>query len=109
MKKKSESKQGKQVGTTQVVDTTPVTPTPPLGLTGRPVTVRDARSAKRLLGKIIVALQKGTVSSYLAKDLCYLLSVYVQICQSSDFEERLEKLEHTPKGGGDAESANQAS
>lgn len=60
---------------------------------GKPINPRDGRSARRLLGRVIVAFQKGEIDNQNAKDLAYLLSVYVQMCQQVEIEERLKKLE----------------
>ncbi len=57
------------------------------------VRIRDIRSCKRLLGRLIVQLQKGEIGETTAKTLCFLLTSYAQIASASDFEERLAKLE----------------
>ena len=69
----------------------------PSALERKPIVVRDARSAKRLLGRLIVAMQKREILRSEAKDLCYLLSVFVQIHRDSDLEERIVKLEREQK------------
>ena len=59
----------------------------------RPVKVRKLKDAKRLLSRLIVQLQAGTIAGQDAKDLCYLLSTFVQIVRDADLEQRIEKLE----------------
>lgn len=63
--------------------------TPPL----RGVRVRTLKDAKRLLSRLITQLQAGTIEGKNAKDLTYVLSVFVQVVKDSDIEERLTKLE----------------
>lgn len=60
---------------------------------GRPVMVRDVRTAKRLLGKIILQIQRGQILSETARLLTYCLSTYVSICKDHEFEDRLEEIE----------------
>ena len=57
------------------------------------IRVSSIKDARRLLSRLISQLQQGTVLSRDAKDLTYLLSIYVQITRESDLEERLEALE----------------
>ena len=65
---------------------------PPLmGL--RPIRVSCARDAKRLMARIILALQKQTIASQTARDLCYLLVTYVTMLRETELEERVAKLE----------------
>lgn len=89
---KTKKRAGKEQQQTDLQAVTGTTPYP-----RKPVVVRDARSAKRLLGRLIVALQKREITGCEAKDLCYLLSVYVQIHRESDLEERIVKLERDQK------------
>jgi len=75
----------------------PITPTgnakgTPL-LHGKPIAVTNIRTAKRLLSRLILAFQKGEANGRDAKDLCYLVSIYVQIAKDTELEERLIKLE----------------
>lgn len=58
------------------------------------VRVRDARSARRLMGKIILEYQKRSITGEDAKTLCYLVSTYLQACTVSDIEERVKNLEN---------------
>lgn len=89
--KKKASEQQQQTELPAVMGSTPS------ALERKPIVVRDARSAKRLLGRLIVAMQKREVLGSEAKDLCYLLSVFVQIHRDSDLEERIVKLEREQK------------
>ena len=57
------------------------------------IAVRDLRGAKRLLGRIILQLQKGEIEESKSKTLAYLLTVFIEICSASDFEKRIQKLE----------------
>jgi hypothetical protein len=75
--------------TAQATTGTELALTPPL----RPVKVRTLRDAKRLLSRTITQLQAGTVTGQAAKDLTYLLSVFVQLVRDYELEERIEKLE----------------
>lgn len=58
------------------------------------VRVNNARSAKRLMGKIILEFQRRTICSDDAKTLCYLVSTFIQACTMSDIEERVKSLEN---------------
>jgi len=89
--KKKASEQQQQTELPAVMGSTPS------ALERKPIVVRDARSAKRLLGRLIVAMQKREILRSEAKDLCYLLSVFVQIHRESDLEERIVKLERDQK------------
>ena len=66
-------------------------PLPPMP--GRPVRVTKLKDAQRLLSRLITEFQLGNVESRWAKDLCYLVSTFVQVAKESDFEERLRQLE----------------
>jgi hypothetical protein len=59
----------------------------------RPVRVRDLRSAKRLLSRLISQLQRAEVEPVYAKDLTYLLSVFIGLVRGSELEDRVRKLE----------------
>ena len=63
----------------------------------RPVRVRKLKDAKRLLSRLIVQLQAGTIAGQDAKDLCYLLSTFVQIVRDGELETRIERLERQAK------------
>ena len=59
----------------------------------KPIRVNNLKSAKRLLSKLIYDLQIGNIDSKLAKDLTYLVSVYVNIFKEYDLEKKLDQLE----------------
>jgi hypothetical protein len=66
---------------------------PPGGAISRPVRIRDVQSAKRLLSRVIMQIQRGEVEDGKARLLTYCLSVYVGICKDNDFEIRLKAIE----------------
>ena len=45
--------------------------------TDRAVRVNNVKSARRLIGRLIVNYQRGKISSEYSKTLCYILSTYV--------------------------------
>ena len=51
------------------------------------------KTAKRLISKLIYDLQIGKVDSKLAKDLTYLVSIYVNIHKEFELEQRINGLE----------------
>jgi hypothetical protein len=55
--------------------------------------IKNAKTALRLLSKIIEGFIKKEIDSRHAKDAAYLLSVYVQLHSASLLEGRLSKLE----------------
>lgn len=55
--------------------------------------IRSVRDAKKMLSRIIHVFQSGTVSSEHVKTLCYLLTSWVSIVNSADFENRLSEIE----------------
>lgn len=59
----------------------------------RPIRVNDLKSAKRLLSKLILELQTGALESPKAKDLCYLVTSYVNVYKIVDVEARILDLE----------------
>ena len=65
---------------------------PPLVLE-RPVKVNNVKQAKKLLSKLIYGLQTGEIDSRKAKDLTYLLSVFITVVKETEFDERLKALE----------------
>lgn len=67
------------------------TPTP------TPIRVTNLRAAKRLLSRLIYQLQSGEIQGTTAKDLTYLLSVFVNIFKQMELEERLNLLEQKLK------------
>jgi hypothetical protein len=66
-------------------------------LLGKPIRISKVRDARRLLGKLILEFQKGNIANQDAKDLCYLVTSYVNVAVQSDFEERLQQLEDNTK------------
>lgn len=82
---------------TQTIDDGNNAGTPPGAM--RPVFVRDIRGAKRLLGRLIVQFQRGTVDSQKARTMAYLLSTFCEICNHSDIEGRIKLLEERVKNG----------
>jgi hypothetical protein len=74
-----------------------LTLTPPL----RPVKVRSLKDAKRLLSRLIVQLQSGQVKGSDAKDLTYLLSVFLQLVRDHELEQRIKRIEQTIGGKND--------
>lgn len=64
----------------------------------RPIKVRNLRSAKRLLSRLITQLQAGQITGQDAKDLTYLLSVFVMLVRDHELEERIESVEAALKG-----------
>ncbi len=72
---------------------------PGISVMEKPVRVKNLKDAKKLLGRLLVAFQRGEIGGRDAKDLAYLLSVWVQIVKDVELEERLKNLEqHFLKG-----------
>jgi len=67
----------------------PIAPPPIL----RPIRVNNVKQARKLLSRLIYGLQKGEISGRTAKDLCYLLSVFISIVRETETEERITELE----------------
>jgi hypothetical protein len=67
-------------------------------LAERPIRIRTLRDARRLMGRIIVAFQRGEIGGRDAKDLAYLISVYVQVAKNADLEDRIINLENKVGG-----------
>jgi len=55
--------------------------------------VTNVKEARRLLSKIIECFCKGTLDNKDAKDLCYILSVFITVIKETEFDERLQALE----------------
>lgn len=67
---------------------------PPIPLGGRRVIrIGDVRSAKRLLSRVLMLLQRGEIEESLAKTITYVASNFVTIMRDSDLEDRMSKLE----------------
>jgi hypothetical protein len=64
---------------------------------GKIPTVRNLRTCKRLLSRLIAAFCRGEVMGDDAKTLAYLLSTYSQIIQGVEMENRLTQLETLTK------------
>jgi len=77
-------------------------------LNGRPVRVRKVDDARRLLSRLILEFQKGSIGGQAAKDLCYLVISYVNVAVQTDLESRLSKLEEGYRRG-QSQEANRSS
>ena len=67
--------------------------TPP-SLKEKPIRVRNLKDAKKLIGRLLVAFQREEIDGRNAKDLAYLLTVFIQIVKDVELDERLTKLEN---------------
>ena len=65
----------------------------PPPILSKPQKVNNIKQAKKLLSKLIYALQTNEIDGRKAKDLCYLLSVFIGIVKDCELENRLDKLE----------------
>lgn len=61
------------------------------------INVTNLKSAKRLLSKLISKFISGEIINQDAKDLAYLVSVYVSVVKDVEIEERIKKLEEKIK------------
>jgi|GEM_PF-2447458 hypothetical protein len=65
--------------------------------------IRNVKTAKRLLSRLIAAFCRGEIVGQDAKTLAFLLSTYCQITKDHEIEERIDaiekKLEHNHGGG----------
>lgn len=61
--------------------------------TPAPIKINSAKQAKRLLSRLIYQLQTKEVTGQDAKDIAYLLSIYIQVFNQMELEERIKKLE----------------
>jgi hypothetical protein len=66
----------------------------PALLKERPIRVGNLKDAKKLLARLLVAFQRGEIDGRDAKDLAYLLSVFIQLAKDVELEERVKQLEH---------------
>lgn len=57
------------------------------------VKVRTIKDAKRLMSKLITAFQEKTIDGRDAKDMAYLLTVFLQIVKDFELEKRVEEIE----------------
>jgi len=68
----------------------------------RPVMVGDCKSAKRLLGRVLVLLQKRLVTESEAKSIGYIVNVFVGALKTHELEEKITEIEKSilsQKGG----------
>ena len=61
------------------------------------VKVRTIKDAKRLMSKLITGFQQGIIAGRDAKDMAYLLTVFLQIVKDFEIEKRIESIEQTLK------------
>jgi len=71
---------------------------PPLTLKGLLRPVRSAKSAKRHLAKLLIALYRDEIEPIKARTAVYILSLFLHSIEVNDLESRIELLE---KQGGD--------
>jgi len=57
------------------------------------IKVNNLKSAKRLLSKLISRFISGEIKNQDAKDLAYLVSVYVSVVKDAEIEQRIKSLE----------------
>ena len=62
-------------------------------LIGRPVRLKTVDDARRLLSRLILEFQRGTIDDKKSKCLCYLVVSYVDVATQTDFEDRIKALE----------------
>jgi len=89
----AETKQIERLEVPKVLTLRRNTANSPRSLKEKPIRVKNLRDAKKLLARLLVAFQRQELDGRKAKDLAYLLSVYVSIVKDSDLEERLRILE----------------
>lgn len=63
---------------------------PPPVFPGKIPAVRNTRTAKRLLSRLIAAFCRGEIGGKDAKTLAYLLQTYCQITKDCEFEQLVE-------------------
>ena len=93
MKKKIEKNNSKQTQLTinKDIKIKDVKDTPPLLV--KPIRVNTIKQAKKLLSRLIWQLQTEEIKSQKAKDITYLLSVFLTVIRDSELEERIKTLE----------------
>jgi uncharacterized protein YlxP (DUF503 family) len=64
----------------------------------RPIRVRDAKSARRLLSRILLQLQRERFNVAVARAEVNCVSEFLSVLRTSDFEERLSAVEQTIQG-----------
>ena len=62
-------------------------------LFARPIRIKKIDDARRLLSRLILALQKKQIAGRDAKDLCYIVVSYVNVASETDLEKRVEEIE----------------
>jgi hypothetical protein len=67
----------------------------------KPIKVNNPKQAKKLLSRLIYMLQIDKVESKKAKDLTYLLSVFISIVKETELEQRIADLENRMGGTSD--------
>ena len=70
---------------------------PPLA---KPIKVNNVKQAKKLLSRLIYQLQTEEIKSQKAKDITYLLSVFLTVIRDTELEERLTELERKVQSEG---------
>ncbi len=65
----------------------------PVPLKEEPIRVKNLKDAKKLLSRLLVSFQREEVDSRQAKDLAYLISVFIQAVKDAELEERIKVLE----------------
>jgi hypothetical protein len=59
----------------------------------RPMRIKNLHDCSRLLGRVLMQLQKGEVSDNKAKTISYCANSYAKVFELSDLETRLNKIE----------------
>ena len=59
-------------------------------LNEKPVIVKDVKTAKRLLSRLISEYQTGGVNETYCKTLCYMLNVFISIEKELETQQRIE-------------------
>ncbi|MBK8947183.1 MAG: hypothetical protein IPM32_18235 [Ignavibacteriae bacterium] len=86
----------------QLIKSKNVTKTPGLtDLFTREIKYLKARDIRRAMSKLISEFCKGNIQNEDAKTAVYLFSTYIQILTTTDFEERLKRIELESKSGYD--------
>ncbi len=61
------------------------------------IPVTNLKNAKRLMSKLISNFISRRIINQDAKDLCYMISVFVTVVKEAEIEERIKKLEEKIK------------
>ena len=89
MPEKQQKKTGKEPKVLQITGDD-YTPTP---LIPKPRQIRNASGARRLMSEVLFRFQKNEISARAAKDLSYLIQIFLQTTRSSVEEEKFVELE----------------